>query len=73
MNTKPSSSPLGPRRTLVAIAIILALGALAATLILRSGPPGAAIGRTEEGGLFVDADDGAAGGGLLERAASLLV
>ncbi|MDR0204481.1 MAG: efflux RND transporter periplasmic adaptor subunit [Delftia acidovorans] len=42
MNTKPSSSPLGPRRTLVAIAVILALGALAATLILRSGPPGAA-------------------------------
>ena len=42
MNTKPSSSPLGPRRTLVAIAVILALGALAATLILRSGTPGAA-------------------------------
>jgi cobalt-zinc-cadmium efflux system membrane fusion protein len=42
MNTKPSSSPLAPRRTLVAIAVILALGALAATLILRSGPPGAA-------------------------------
>ena len=42
MNTKPSSSPLGPRRTLVAIAVILAVGALAATLILRSGPPGAA-------------------------------
>ncbi|QPS06106.1 efflux RND transporter periplasmic adaptor subunit [Delftia acidovorans] len=42
MNTKPSSSSLGPRRTLVAIAVILALGALAATLILRSGTPGAA-------------------------------
>lgn len=42
MNTKPTSSPLGPRRTLVAIAVILALGALAATLILRSGPPGTA-------------------------------
>ena len=42
MNTKPSSSPLAPRRTLVAIAVILAVGALAATLILRSGPPGAA-------------------------------
>lgn len=42
MNNKPSSSPLAPRRTLVAIAVILALGALAATLILRSGPPGAA-------------------------------
>lgn len=41
MNTKPSS-PLAPRRTLVAIAVILAVGALAATLILRSGPPGAA-------------------------------
>jgi len=42
MNNKPSSSPLAPRRTLVAIAVILAVGALAATLILRSGPPGAA-------------------------------
>lgn len=42
MNNKPSSSPLAPRRTLVAIAVILTVGALAATLILRSGPPGAA-------------------------------
>lgn len=42
MNNKPSSSSLPPRRTLVAIAVILAVGALAATLILRSGPPGAA-------------------------------
>lgn len=37
MNEK-KLSPLGHRRTLVAIAVILAIGALSAVLILRSGP-----------------------------------
>lgn len=38
MNPTPSTPAMAPRRTLVAIAVILALGALAAVLILRSGP-----------------------------------
>lgn len=38
MNPTPSTPAMTPRRTLVAIAVILALGALAAVLILRSGP-----------------------------------
>lgn len=40
MSNTPSPTPLAPRRTVVAIAAILALGALAAVLILRSGTPG---------------------------------
>ena len=46
MSHTPSSTPRAPRRTYAAIAAILVLGALAAVLILRSGPQGAA--RTEE-------------------------
>lgn len=41
MSHTPSPTPLAPRRTLAAIAAILVLGALAAALILRSGPPSA--------------------------------
>jgi cobalt-zinc-cadmium efflux system membrane fusion protein len=37
MSNTPSSTPTAPHRTLAAIAAILALGALAAVLILRSG------------------------------------
>lgn len=46
MSNTPSSTPQAPRRTLAAIAVILVLGALAAVLILRSGPQGGA--KTEE-------------------------
>jgi len=42
MSNIPSSTFQAPRRTLAAIAAILVLGALAAALILRSGPQGAA-------------------------------
>lgn len=41
MSNTPSSTPLASRRTLAAIAAILVLGALAAALILRSGPQSA--------------------------------
>ncbi|MEX8193799.1 efflux RND transporter periplasmic adaptor subunit [Comamonas guangdongensis] len=46
MSHTPSSTPRAPRRTYAAIAAILVLGALAAALILRSGPQSA--GKTEE-------------------------
>ena len=42
MNTPVSSTPRPARRTAIAIAAILALGALAAVLILRNGSSGAA-------------------------------
>ena len=46
MSHTPSPTPRAPRRTYAAIAAILVLGALAAALILRSGPQSAA--KTED-------------------------
>lgn len=47
MSHTPFPTPLAPRRTLAAIAAILVLGALAAALILRSGPRSAS--KAEDG------------------------
>lgn len=76
MNHTPSSTPMTPRRTLVAIAVILALGALAAVLILRSGPDSAAAqseghghGHSEAAGHADEEHHGKAGAGKAAAAA----
>ena len=70
MNTTPSTPAMTLRRTLVAIAVILALGALAAVLILRSGPDtggarsdGHGHGHSEAAGHADEEHHGSAAGG----------